>query len=236
MKGCFKVFLCVVVGVPATIAALIAIGIWWHSSSVRYRLTLVVEADGRQYTGSGVLQAECEDTEWFFSGLGGSSCRASGEAIPVNLGARGLLFVTLHGEQVSRDVNTSPAYLPWFAFPDAGRDAEGHRFYVSELRALARDKAKADLDFSLLPMLVRFRKPSDPKSVEKVSPYHLNESFGPGVKLVKATIAITDDSVSTGITKVLPWTSWMRTALDGSFYNDSTQLSNVLDAVDFKKD
>ena len=243
MKGCLRVFLWIFIGIPATIAALIAVGVWWHSATVRYRLTLVVEADGQQHTGSGVLELDCEDTLWILSSSigGGRSCSVKGQAIPVDLGARGVLFVTLHGRFVGvragRGMDTDPIYLQALiqAFPDAGKDAQGHQQFLPMLRALKRAQPKADLPLGLLPMLVRFRDIKDPKSVAEVSPYDLGASFGPGAKLVKATIAITDDWVKGGIEKLLPWLDGLRgLELDGSRYLNSTRLSNALGTGDFQ--
>jgi hypothetical protein len=64
---------------------------------------------------------------------------------------------------------------------------------------------RADLPLDKLPMLVRFRDISDPKSVERVGPNDLATSFGPGVKHVRAMIEITDAPVTTGIEARLGW-------------------------------
>jgi hypothetical protein len=54
-------------------------------------------------------------------------------------------------------------------------------------------------------MFVKFRDLNDPTSVEVVDPNDLAASFGPGVKLVEATIAVTPDAVTDGIDSRLPW-------------------------------
>jgi len=56
-----------------------------------------------------------------------------------------------------------------------------------------------------LPVLVRFRDPSDPASVEIVNPTNLAAAFGPGVVLKHAVIEITDDPVTKAIETRLPW-------------------------------
>jgi hypothetical protein len=69
-----------------------------------------------------------------------------------------------------------------------------------------------------LPLLVRFRDISDPKTVEKVDPANLAASFGAGVKLTRATIetvpsgywpfnlfGIGGSPVTRGIEARLPW-------------------------------
>ena len=77
-----------------------------------------------------------------------------------------------------------------------------HRDYLDELN---KQKPKGDLPFNGLPMLVRFRDPSDPASVERVDPSDLAASFGAGVKFERMSIEITDAPVTTGIEAVLPW-------------------------------
>jgi hypothetical protein len=56
-----------------------------------------------------------------------------------------------------------------------------------------------------LPWLVRFRNLDNPATVQPVDAHDLTANFGPGVKLLRATVEITNDSVTTGIEKKLPW-------------------------------
>jgi len=75
----------------------------------------------------------------------------------------------------------------------------------AELVELESLKQKVDLDLSDLPLLVRFRDPQKPATVETVDPQDLAKSFGQGVQLLKAQIEITQDPVAFGIVKILPW-------------------------------
>ena len=193
-----------------------------------------------------MIQLDCENTIWILPGPigGGRSCSIAGEAIPVDLGARGLLFVTLHGRLVGPPstlrIDTNPIYLMGLAraFPDAGKDAQGHLKFLPMLRDLKREQPKADLPLMYLPMLVRFRDISDPKSVEEVDPDHVDASFGPGAQIVSASIAVTDDPVTRGIEKLLPWVDAMGGAtLDGDLSvarSPNAPLSNHLGTGDFQ--
>lgn len=58
-----------------------------------------------------------------------------------------------------------------------------------------------------LPLLVRFRDPADPKSVEEVKPDALDKAFGKGFKLKRITIAETDEPLTISIEKRLGWLS-----------------------------
>ena len=55
------------------------------------------------------------------------------------------------------------------------------------------------------PMLVRFRDMSDPMGVEGVKPDDLAASYGPGVRLRRMTVQMTDEPVTNGISKRLEW-------------------------------
>jgi len=87
-----------------------------------------------------------------------------------------------------------------------GRDRE-ERYdeYAAYLDELNRLKPKDELPFKDLPVLVRFRDPKVPTSVELVDPLNLAASFGSGVTLTRASVEITDDPVTKGIETRLPW-------------------------------
>ena len=77
--------------------------------------------------------------------------------------------------------------------------------YVAYLDEVNRLKPKGELPFKDLPVLVRFRDPKVPTSVELVDPLNLAASFGSGVTLTRASVEITDDPVTKGIESRLPW-------------------------------
>ncbi len=55
------------------------------------------------------------------------------------------------------------------------------------------------------PMLVRFRALDRPESLEAVDPDALGDAFGAGVELKRISVEITDEPVTVGIEKRLPW-------------------------------
>jgi hypothetical protein len=130
-------------------------------------------------------------------------CSARGEAIPVDLGPKGYLFITLRGLPIRGARNSNPAMLHFLAFIPVARI--GAHTYYDDLRTIGRQRPNGPLDNRFLPLLVRFEDLSDPKSVEAVDPAHMDQIYGPGARMVSATVAVTDDPVSTGIEKVLPW-------------------------------
>ena len=56
-----------------------------------------------------------------------------------------------------------------------------------------------------MPLMVRFVNVNDPRSAERVDPEHMDASFGPGVKFENATVVMTNDALTMGIEKRLPW-------------------------------
>ncbi len=76
---------------------------------------------------------------------------------------------------------------------------------LDDVDHLSRMRDTVELTPSQLPMLVRFRNIHDPRTVERVNPDDLGAIFGPGVRLLHATIAITADPVTTGTVKQLEW-------------------------------
>jgi hypothetical protein len=68
-------------------------------------------------------------------------------------------------------------------------------------------RGERELPFDDLPDLVTFDDINDPRTVKLVDSRNLEASFGPGVRLTRATIAIVDNDtpLTKGIEKKLPW-------------------------------
>lgn len=111
---------------------------------------------------------------------------------------------------------------------------------------------KVELPLDSLPMLVRFRDPSDPLTVERVNPNNLPEQFGKGVKLTRATLQVAPASswfvgpssskiepIVTGIESKLPWwnaaSPWLKPLGNGVF-EDTRRDSLRIEKADFKRD
>ncbi len=185
------------------IAAVVA-GLYWEyqtyfpSATVRYKLTLTVDVNGKQVTGSSVVEVYRQDTTKVFGGsFGGYGYDFRGEAVAVDLGEKGVLFALLKAGSSS---DSQPPYIIKY-LGNYSLDP------VENLRKMkqARPRPKVDLSFDKIPMLVRFRDINDPKTVELVDPNDLEKSFGKGVKLVSATLEMTDEDVTRGVEKWLPW-------------------------------
>lgn len=184
-----------------------------YSGSVRYRLTVNVETPDGTRTGSGVIEASRKILySWVPIPSNRESQELRGEAVAVDLGSRGVLFVLLTCSDSSNQpqdcgglklpervlqrtgevnrVNPGPYEEPWLV--DTARKIEAARG--------VREVATGDL-----PFMVRFRDIGDPKTVEAVDPGDLAASFGSGVRLGRVSIEFTRDPVTTGIETKLGW-------------------------------
>jgi hypothetical protein len=177
--------------------------------TLRYRLTLEIEVDGVVHTGSSVVETVWYDQS-LVKGLAGGIpwvVHARGEALIVDLGSRGALFALLTG-LATKNRGSDAMYFPddpeqvlLAAFGVKGRAS----LTPDALEKLSHRRDTVPIPASGLPMLVRFRNIRDPLSVEQVSPDDLASSFGAGVKLKRATIAITEAPITTGVASKLIW-------------------------------
>lgn len=211
-------------GIAAAVAALV-----WLSSpthTLRYRLTLEFD-DGVVHSGSSVIEVSLQEKPSWFPGSSGITPSIRGEAVVVDLGSKGLLFALLTPD----DRTGSP---PLYELPlklVAGRGTS----FAEALRKMKSSKSPVPIPRETLPMLVRFRDINDPKTVERVDPGKIDASFGPGVSLKSATFQVTDDPVTKGIAKRLPWLGTVGSGmLDGQRYHVSNDLANNLTVNDLE--
>ena len=191
--------------VAALMLALIGCG---HSSQVlRYRLSVEVETSQGLRTGSSVIEVRgFKNPDWLTPEGRGTRSSFRGEAVGVDLPGGQTLFALLYGG------GTDAAEFPWLAFRDRLKGSkdwlesmERMRGWQGEIVLMQPTQTINSKEVSGLPLLVTFRDIKDPASVEEVDPVNLAANFGPGVKLRRVTIQITDDPVTTGIEKRLGW-------------------------------
>jgi hypothetical protein len=169
----------------------------------RYRFTVEVDDNGRSVSGSSVQEEHCTFNDGFFKGMGNAlNCGVKGEAVVVDLGAKGQLFVLLTHDKTRPRVSGNA----WGVFEAAHFDL----FVNGSMTAAVFDRIAADKEPVTaravnMPLMVRFVNLDDPRSAKRVDPEHLDASFGPGVKLEKATVVMTNDALTMGIEKRLPW-------------------------------
>ncbi len=182
------------------------------SEEVRYRLTVEVETPEGLKTGSGVMAYKLAQG---FPQAYSPSFR--GEAVAVDLGSRGVLFMTLD----RRSADGMPSgevmgMLPERVFRRTGlinsieKENPGDRivtldFLAEQVGATAELSCTHQPISGECPFFVHFRNMNDPASVEAVNPDNLSGSFGEGVHLKLIKIEITRHEVTTDIVKRLTW-------------------------------
>lgn len=175
-----------------------------RSAEVRYRVTVEVNDKGTIRSGSSVWAFKLTKSIMPLASPYNPEFR--GEAVSVELPGRGTLFALV------KDVEMYPENL----FGDLRRPRPGPPQFSDRVKDLHHIKgmigASATLDCVnppwigvSCPTLVRFRDKNDPKTIEVVDPSNMAASFGKDVRLIRVTVQITSDPVTTGIEKTLPW-------------------------------
>jgi hypothetical protein len=212
VKGCLTA-LALLVGAILFVGWYIFDGSTTLPRTLRCRQTLTVDTPEGQRSGSSVVETKIHFPGGLTRAQGYAVIgRGQGEATIVDLGARGPLFATFASEKSLASGGAGSfnaaceAPFPREKFPGKFRQGgSANDEYTAYLDELNRQKPKGDVPFKYLPMLVRFRDPRDPASVERVDPSDLAASFGAGVKLDRMSIEITDAPITKGIETVLPW-------------------------------
>jgi len=200
------------------------------ANSIRYRLTLEVETPEGTKTGSGVIEHMARYNDGFFRGLGagaGLAVGTRGEAVIVDLGARGLLLCLLTRD-IAREGSADELLLPKiFPFDKWGGSQEDYSTYLGRLESR---KPVADAPLERLPMLARLRNPQDPATAERVDPSNLAATFGAGVRLVRVRVQITDDPLAPPtIENKLPWVRTLKGSISNTLgVNRDRDLTDAL--------
>jgi hypothetical protein len=188
-----------------------------HTYSYRYRLTLVVNDNGKLYSGSSVVEVK----SWDQGTLQGSEIdrQLTGQATLVDLGHGRLLVALLTGPGRARPKDF---YKPAWGDDPTAVLQEAYGLKVGwpvkgepNIPILAQEQGARNLPPEKLPALVTFLDSQNPATVTTVDARDLSSVFGPGVALQSATIEITNEPITTGITNRLPWLVGRRGYIDG---------------------
>ncbi|MEZ5815415.1 MAG: hypothetical protein R3E13_11960 [Alphaproteobacteria bacterium] len=193
--------------------------------SWRYKMTVEVETPEGIVTGSAVRQMGNEAKGVDLPDVG-NPADVSGEAVVVDLGKRGVLFVLISHKSDLEFYYTFRKY-----FPHGGSTLEGSKFYASMPTGTKEvfDPEKPPG----YPKLVTFTDMNDPKSVTLVQVWErqrsglfslkedrFEELFGEGVKLKGITLEITDEPVTWGV--VDKYLSWLKDLKGGCLHGGFT--------------
>ncbi|MGA2998307.1 hypothetical protein [Bradyrhizobium sp.] len=105
---------------------------------------------------------------------------------------------------------------------------------MADVSRLARMRGLHRITPADLPDLVTFADVNDPKTVIEVDRSDLQATLGPDISWNEITLESTDEPITAGIVRKLPWLSaYYVGMLDGSRYHDRGTLANTLSAADF---
>ena len=184
--------------------------------SWRYKMTVEVQTPEGIKTGSVVREVNLvfETILFLTQKVYKNKLSVSGEAVVVDLGERGVLFALLKGAFGSHD-HAKRFLFEVFESSYGGTTLEGAKYY-SQLK-----NVKTEVELKHYPMLVTFSDVGNPKTVKnvlevdmgdgsylteyKIKTDRFEEIFGEGVYLKKITVEMTDEPVTWGIEKLLPW-------------------------------
>ncbi len=183
----------------------------------RYRVTATVAVNGTLYSGSSVQNFHCHEGGGIWGSMDVGQCIVAGEAVFVDMKSHGNLFVLFKGP--SGDMTSAVRSMRGARYDGPGSSVPD----------------RWNVPLADMPMLVTFRNPRDPISVEKVDPANLAQTFGPGVTLRALTIEKTRDPISRGkVYAALPWLKSIGyNQIDGKSIVSSNELHNILQKSDF---
>ena len=219
-------------GLPLLLA-----GCFGNRANFRYKLTLAVDTPEGVKTGFSVVEMDAWDVS---IPARGTMSRAKGEAVYVGLGEGARPIVAAMGPY-----RPQKGGFRWGeGKPDIdgllllyGEPAKREETLIDRIRRLASMRGPRALTASELPDLVTFADINDPRSFLRVDPHDLPAALGRGVKWNSITIEITNEPLTTGIEKKLPWLNNLRTTLSGKTFTADEDIPSAghLGGADFKR-
>lgn len=214
------------------IAVLIGGAIAWYkinypTYTYRYRMTVEVEDDGKVHIGSSVIEVRINMQPQFGSAPPYVP-HTSGEAVFVDLGDGRNVIALLAAGSRAENVNYSDSIVPGLfdlPFKDWAK--------LSDLRGTR------EVPGSRTPTFVTFTDLNDPNSARVVEPADFPKIFGAGVKPPIVTIEMTNDPVTEGIEKKLPWWNgplpWLKPIGSGAYVDTRSRDQFRWDKGMFKR-
>jgi hypothetical protein len=200
------------------------VSLFFPKYHVRFRLTLEVKDGDQIKTGSSVIEVEYpifpDGLMPIGAGANNGYRRVFGFAPTVDLGAKGLLFVTFlnatrtpqqiieSGERISC-ILPDVACLPFVAYAKPGSLGVGPlpSRQKAALDQLLGQSGPRDVPFVNLPQLVRFLDINDKTTERIVSPLDLSASFGPKVELSRVVLELTNSAITP---EPQIWPQWLK--------------------------
>lgn len=151
-------------------------------TTIRYRLSVEVETPEGVKNGSGVNMAGYSAEPEMFGARPFHHGVWRGEAIPVDLGARGTFYVLLTGRSATTGQPDAGYTQSQMLVQTLAPDIWQRNLSASTVFRLCFLSGSADVPHKLIPFLVRFRDEKDPKTVEAVDPATLPPVSGQALR------------------------------------------------------
>jgi hypothetical protein len=194
----------------AVLCAVLALAGCERSETYRYKLTLSVDTPAGVKTGFNVVELRYFDVNFPERG---EMHDTRGEALYIDLGPGRRPLIALltrirRADEVGKNMD-SHLWLedsPSLVLAKVCLGGAGNLDWI-EIATAFNERCRRPLSIptSDLPELVTFRDVSDPKSVMLVDPNNLPATLGPGVSWRSMTLQTTDEPLTKGIDKHLPW-------------------------------
>jgi hypothetical protein len=222
------------------LGALVAIGLCLagcgRNEAYRYKLTLAVNTPNGVKRGSSV--GEVAYWQVSIPAGGGTTFKLNGEALYLDLGPGARPLIALLGSYLHQKDDKVPHWVR-DAGPGVGLMRQIYGLapspdYIDDVPRIAGMRGSRKINPADLPDLVTFADVNDPKSVVEVNPNDLEATLGQKVTWNEITLESTDEPVTTGIVRKLPWLpAYYHGMLDGAPYKDKNTLANILSTADF---
>ena len=221
----------------AVLAMVVTLAGCGRSEGYRYKLTLAINTPDGVRRGSTVT----ERVYWEVSiPARGTPHKLRGEALYLDLGpgARPLIaLLTSHlhlkGGMTYWDWGAGDLLSRLYGLPtEFGNDAA----FMDHIARLGRMRGARRITPADLPDLVTFADINDPKSVIEIDPNNLQATLGPNITWNEITLEMTDEPITTGIEKKLPWIPEYfekNLRLDGTDHGAKRDIANQLSWSDF---
>lgn len=194
----------------ASVIVIVAYMMLFPSATVRYRLTLEAEVDGKPTIGSGVIEVNYRKNLRLLGASADIVTEVRGEAVSIDIGKQGVVFALLaRGKNPRSDPEDIIPIL--FDLTTGGLDS-------ADIPSISALSGRRDLPSESLPPLAHFDDTRNAGSAALVEPSNLAVSPGAAVSLSRAYVEIvsagywplnhfgvTGVPVSRGIEEKLPW-------------------------------
>jgi hypothetical protein len=191
-------------GITVAALAVIIVGfiaaypLLYPTYSHRYRLTLEVETPDGLKTGSSVIEPSARAQPLILVNSTAVT-DLKGDAVFVDLGKVGsVLGLLAVGKEIQAPYGPVYLAIKSFGVPNCKQP-------FCQWREIAHKSGERDFPPDLVPALVTLSSSGDPKSARFLRPGELETVFGPGYRLKRAWIELTQEPVTHEISEKLPW-------------------------------